>query len=139
MSLTQILSKIFVQGFYRAHAGMFLFFFLVMIGAVDPGQLLNYHKTLMLAFVTSPVMLLVVFGIWLLYVIKTWHYVLGQITAPSQHFLYYSSNSFIKIRQFKSWLVVQAGILLPVVVYGLLAVCVGLIYGYYLNSFLIIF
>jgi hypothetical protein len=71
--LTHVLSRIFVRGFYQAHAGMFLFFFLFMVGAVDPGELLNYHKTLMLAFISSPLMLMVVFVVWFLYTIILLH------------------------------------------------------------------
>ncbi|MDT3404971.1 hypothetical protein [Mucilaginibacter terrae] len=129
--LTHILNRIFVCGFYQAHAGMFLFFFLVMIGAVDPGQLLSYHKTLMVAFITSPLMLLVVLAVWLLYTLKCWHYVVAQIGAPPQHFLFYSSTSYTKRQQLKSWFLVQAAILLPVIAYGLTAVGVGFYYGFY--------
>jgi len=136
--LTHILNRIFVRGFYQAHAGLFLFFFLFMVGAVEPGQLLGYHKTLMLAFITSPLMLLVVFAVWFLYTIKCWHYVVGKITAPTQHFLYYSVNSFTKKDQLISWFIIQLSILSPVVIYGLIAVGVGLFYHFYLTPILII-
>ncbi|MFD1255567.1 hypothetical protein ACFQ3S_02060 [Mucilaginibacter terrae] len=136
--LTHILSRIFVRGFYQAHAGMFLFFFLFMIGAVDPGQLLNYHKTLMLAFITSPLMLLVVFAAWLLYTFKCWHYILGQIAAPTQHFLFYSINSFSRKEQLTGWFITQLYVLLPVIAYGLIAVGVGVSYNYYVTPVSII-
>jgi len=136
--LTHILNRIFVRGFYQSHSGMFLFFFLVMIGAVDPGQLLSYHKTLMLAFIGSPLMLLVVFAVWLLYTFKCWHYVVGQIAAPQQHFLFYSSTSFSKKEQLKSWFVTQTAILMPVTAYGLTAVAVGIYYGYYWSPIVIV-
>lgn len=138
LPLTHVLSRIFVRGFYQAHAGLFLFFFLFMIGAVDPGQLLNYHKTLMLAFITSPLMLLVVFAVWLLYTFKCWHYIVGEVAAPQQHFLFYSINSFTRKQQLKSWFVIQLSVLLPVIVYGLIAVGVGLFYHYYLTPVIIV-
>jgi hypothetical protein len=109
-----------------------------MIGAVDPGQLLNYHKTLMLAFVSSPVMLLVVFAVWLLYTLKSVHYVSVQINAPMQQFLYYSAISFLKQQQFKSWFVVQTAILLPVTLYGLVAAGVGFYNHLYILPLIII-
>jgi hypothetical protein len=136
--LTQVLNRIFVNGFYQAHAGMFLFFFLFMIGAVNPGELLNYHKMLMLAFVTSPLMLLLVFAVWLLYSIKCWHYVVTQIAAPTQHFLFYSINAFAKMEQLKSWFIIQLYIMLPVIAYGLIAVGVGVAYHYYVTPVIII-
>lgn len=137
-SLTKILTKIFANGFYRVHAGLFLFAFLVMIGAVDPGELFNYHKTLMLAFISSPVMLLVVFAVWLLYSIKTWHYTIGQLFAINQQFLFYSVTAFNKRQQIQSWMLVQAVMLLPVVVYGIIAVIVGLSYHYIVGPVVII-
>jgi hypothetical protein len=136
--LIHVLSRIFVRGFYQAHAGLFLFFFLFMIGAVDPGQLLNYHKTLMLAFITSPLMLIVVFMVWLLYTFKCWHYIIGQISLPQQHFLFYSINSFTEKEQIRSWSIIQLGLLLPVISYALAAVAVGIFYHYYLAPVIII-
>src|SRR5471030_2311944 len=112
-SLTKVLIKIFGRGFYSSHAGLFLFVFLVLVGSVEPGQLLNYHKTLMLAFISSPVMLVVVFAIWLLYSIKTWHYTIGQIFAVNQQFLFYSSTSFTKQQQVRDWSITQAAMLMP--------------------------
>lgn len=131
--LSRILIKIFANGFYRVHAGLFLFVFLVLVGAVDPGQLLNYHKTLMLAFISSPLMLMVVFAVWLLYSIKTWHYTIGQLYSINQQFLFYSSTALSRAKQLTAWMLMQAAMLLPVIVYGLIAVIVGFYHHYYLG------
>jgi len=112
--------------------------FFVLFGMVEPGQLLNYHKTLMLTLVSSPLMMGVVFTAWLVYTLKTWHYMVGQIAAINQHFLFYSSNAFAKAKQFKSWLFVQLILLLPVLVYGIIAAGVGLAHGYYIIPQLVI-
>lgn len=136
--LSRILIKIFANGFYRVHAGLFMFVFLVMVGAVDPGQLLNYHKTLMLAFISSPLMLMMVFAVWLVYSIKTWHYTIGQLFAVNQTFLFYSSTSFSKKQQVKDWMLAQAAMLLPVIAYGLIAVVVGVWHHYYITPIAIL-
>jgi hypothetical protein len=136
--LTTILLKIFATGFYRAHAGILAVGFFVLFGMVEPGQLLNYHKTLMLTFVSSPLMMAVVFACWMLYTIKSWHYVIGQITDVNQQFLFYSSNVFTEGRQFKSWFYLQMVLLLPVSVYGVVAAGVGVGHHYYLIPFAII-
>ncbi|MDB5148077.1 MAG: hypothetical protein JWQ57_2097, partial [Mucilaginibacter sp.] len=47
--LTTVLLKIFANGFFRVHAGILLFVFLVMVGVVPPQYLIGYHKALMLA------------------------------------------------------------------------------------------
>jgi hypothetical protein len=132
LALNNILSKIFVNGFYKAHAGLFLFAFLVMAGVVPPEQLLLYHRALMLAFVGSPLMMGGVFVIWLLYTLKCWHYIAGKLFESDQQFLFYSATSFSESSQFKSWFYVQLAVLLPVVAYGLVAVGVGLFYHFYL-------
>lgn len=129
--LTNILFKIFASGFYRAHAGILAVGFFVLFGMVEPGQLFNYHKTLMLTLVSSPLMMFAVFTAWLIYSIKTWHYVVGQIAAVNQHFLFYSSNAFTNSRQFNSWFYLQLVLLLPISVYGVLAAGVGLTHHYY--------
>src|ERR1700744_6594435 len=131
-SLTNILMKIFTTGFYRAHAGILAVGFFVMFGMVEPGQLLNYHKTLMLAFVSNPLMMAVVFAIWLIYTIKGWHYVIGQISAVNQQFLFYSSNAFEKRQQYTGWFITQLTVLLPILIYGLRAVGGGVAHHYYL-------
>src|ERR1700712_1117296 len=100
--LTTILLKIVARGFYQAHAGILAVGFFVLFGMVEPGQIVNYHKTLMLTLVSSPLMMCVVFLCWLVYSIKTWHYVVGQIGAVNQAFLFYSSNAFTSGKQVKS-------------------------------------
>jgi hypothetical protein len=136
--LTNILLKIFATGFYRAHAGILAVGFFVLFGMVEPGQLLNYHKTLMLTLAGSPLMMAVVFACWMLYTIKSWHYVIGQITAVNQQFLFYSANAFTKDKQFRSWFYTQMVLLLPVSVYGVIAAGVGLVHHYYIIPFAII-
>ena len=130
--LTTIFLKIFARGFYRAHAGILAVGFFVLFGMVEPGQIVNYHKTLMLTLASSPVMMGVVFLCWLVYSIKTWHYVVGQIGAVNQAFLFYSINAFAPGKQFKSWFYMQQVLLLPISVYGMFAAVLGVAHHYYL-------
>lgn len=137
--LTRILAKIFVNGFYRVHAGMFLVIFLVMFGVVPASKLLMYHKTLMLAFLNGPDMMALVFSGWLIYTLKSWHYVFGKLKQGHQQFLFYSSNSFSKYAQFKSWFCIQLIILMPLMVYGGLTMALGIARHNFLSVFLIAF
>jgi hypothetical protein len=136
--ITNVLIKIFANGFYRAHAGLFLFIGLVMVGAIPPERLWMYEKTLMLAFISAPIMMLVVFGVWLIYTVKATVYVSGQIFAVNQQFLFYSSNSLSSKKQFKSWFWMQFVVLLPLTCYGLIAVVVGIVCHFYLSSIAIL-
>src|ERR1700712_5670615 len=137
-ALANVLLKVFANGFYRAHAGMFCFVAFVMFGMVEPGQLLNYHITLMLAFMSSPLMMGLVFLAWLLYTFKCWHFVAGQVFALHQQFLFYSSTSYQKSRQFSGWFILQGALTMPLVVYGVLAIGVGIKHHIYLGAFAVL-
>jgi hypothetical protein len=136
--LNNVLLKIFAGGFYKVHGGILFFLFLVLFGLVEPAQLLNYHMALMLAFITSPLMMSIVFGVWLLYTFKCWHYIGGQIFAPHQQFLFYSSTSYSKQKQFTAWFTVQATVALPVLVYGGISVGVALYHHYIISAICIL-
>ncbi|MDN5289330.1 MAG: hypothetical protein JWR38_5604 [Mucilaginibacter sp.] len=129
--LTKVLLKVFASGFYQVHAAILLFVFFIMVGAVPGNMLISYHKSLMLGMTSSPVMLALVMGGWLLYIFKSWHYVIGQFFAPDKQFLFYSSTSLSRSEQRKSWYYAQAAILAPVIVYALLTVCVGITHHFY--------
>lgn len=137
-ALANILLKIFANGFYRAHAGTFLFVAFVMFGMVEPSQLLGYHMTLMLAFISNPLMMLAVFAVWLLYTFKCWHFVAGQVFALHQQFLFYSSSSYQRSKQFTAWFILQAAIALPVLAYALIAVGVGVKHGLYVGALIVL-
>ncbi|MEO6523277.1 MAG: hypothetical protein ABIN91_16465 [Mucilaginibacter sp.] len=136
--LSNILLKIFSNAFYRAHAGMLLFAAFVLFGMVEPSQLLGYHITLMLAFISTPLMMLAVFAVWLLYTFKCWHFVAGQVFALHQQFLFYSISSYQKTKQFVAWFILQAAIALPVLAYAFIAVGVGLKHGFYFGPLVIL-
>ncbi|WP_295649461.1 hypothetical protein [uncultured Mucilaginibacter sp.] len=136
--LSNILVKIFVAGFYRVHGGILFFLFLVLFGLVEPNQLLSYHTALMLAFITSPLMMAVVFGVWLLYTFKCWHYMAEQIYSQHQQFLFYGSTSYTKQKQFKAWFVVQAAVSLPVLAYAGVSIGVAVYHHYLLSALCIL-
>ena len=130
--LTKVLLKIFAGGFYQVHAGILFFVFFIMVGTVPGNMLVSYHKSLMLAMTSSPVMLALVLGGWLIYILKSWHYVGTQLFAPEKQFLFYSSTALSPAEQRKSWCYMQAAILAPIIIYALLAVGVGLTHHFYI-------
>lgn len=139
--LTNILVKIFAKGFYRVHTGFLIFLFVIIIsycffintaGVVQPDEVLFYNFILLLTFISSPVMTLVFFACWLIYTLKSWTYVSSQLFARSNQFLFYSSNNFGRLQQFKSWFYVHFIISLPLVFYAFIAIITGLFKHYYL-------
>jgi len=130
--LTKILLKVFAGGFYQVHAGILFVVFFIMVGAVPGNMLITYHKSLMLAMTSSPVMLALVLAVWFIYIFKSWHYIGTQLFAPDKQFLFYSGTSLSKPEQRKSWCYTQAAILAPVIIYALLAVGVGMAHHFYI-------
>lgn len=147
--LTTILIKIFVKGFYRVHSGLFLFLFVTVLmyfffievlnqTHLPPDQIILYNLMLVLTLISSPVMMVLVLTFWLGFTVKSWNYITGQMLIPSNQFLFYSSTSFNKINQFKSWFIAQLTISLPMVGYGLFSFVIGIIFGYYIIPIVIL-
>ena len=142
-SLTTVLIKIFVKGFYRVHSGIFLFFFVTVLmyfffievlnqTHLPPDQIVLYNLMLVLTLISSPVMVALVFIVWLGFTVKSWNYITGQMIMPSNQFLFYSSTSLSKVNQFKSWFIAQLTISLPIIAYGLFSFVIGIIFDYYI-------
>lgn len=145
--LTIVLTKIFSRGFYRANAGSLLFFFVVVIsyaifitpaGTMSHETFQLYQVIVMMTLISNPVAMGVIFFAWLLYTVKSWQYVTGQLTAGENGFLYYSSTALSKFRQVRSWWWMQFVITLPLTSYGLLSVVFGIVYHHYLLPFITI-
>lgn len=138
--LTRTLIRILAIGFYREHAGVLACcfgtvlcycFFITPAGHIDPRDLVMYNLTFTLAVLDAPIVMFTVCVLWLLYTIKSWQYIAKQLRAPENMFLYYSVNAFSRFRQFVSWSLAQFVILLPIIVYGIMILVVGMSYHSY--------
>ncbi len=147
--LTLVLTKIFVKGFYRVHAGLLLFFFVTLLTYgffinvlnethLTPPDRILYNLILVLTLLSSPIMVIVVFVAWFFYTLKSWDYVLGQMATPANEFLYYSSTAMPRRGQAGSWFVVQLLISVPMITYALFSIVVGAVYHYYVVPVLIV-
>jgi hypothetical protein len=137
------LKKIFVDGFYRTHAGMLVFIFVILmsyclfintLGTVRPDQIDFWQFFFTISLVSNPLILTFYLIGSSLYAYKSLKYVLSQLALPQQEFLYYSFTSSTKKQQLKNWFTVQAYIFIPVLSYTLYAITIGLIFGFYLIS-----
>lgn len=149
LPLTRVLTKIFVYGFYKVHAGQLLFLFVTLLSYLFYIQVLSddhltleetilHNLKLVLTMVSSPIMAALMLGIFMIFSFKSWSYVSTQIGASNNFFLFYSANSYTKKQQFVSWLLVQLAIISPILVYSIFAITVGTIYGFYLIPMLIL-
>lgn len=149
IALTRILIKLFAYGFYKLHSGLLLslfvsviiyFFFIEVLNKTHlPAEhILEHHLVLVLEFVSNPVMMGVIFSFWLIYTIKSWKYIAGQLRASEQQFLFYSSTALGKWQQFQSWFIMQLIVLLPLIAFGLFAFIIGILYDHYIIPTLIL-
>jgi len=137
------LKKIFVDGFYRTHAAILVFLFMILVsyclfintlGTVRPDQIDFWQFFFTINLVSNPLILTFYLIGSSLYAYKSLKYVLGQLALPQQEFLYYSFTAFSKKQQLKNWFTVQAYIFIPVLSYTLYALIIGLLFGFYLIS-----
>ena len=142
------LKKIFVDGFYRTHAAMLVFIFVMLIsycffintlGTVRPDQIDFWQFFFTISLVSNPLMMILYLIGSTLYAYKSLKYVLSQLALPQQEFLYYSFTALNKKQQFTTWCVVQTCIFIPVLCYTLYAISIGIVFGYYLISIGILF
>ncbi|WP_293306037.1 hypothetical protein [Pedobacter sp. UBA5917] len=135
--------KIFVDGFYRTHAGMLVFVFIMLIsyclfintlGTVMPDQIDFWQFFFTISLVSNPLIMAFYLIASVLYTYKSLKYVLNQLNLPQQEFLYYSFTSSSKKHQFIAWCAVQTYIFIPVWCYTLYAIVIGLVFGYYIIS-----
>ncbi|MBO9673967.1 MAG: hypothetical protein J7577_11025 [Sphingobacteriaceae bacterium] len=137
------LRKIFVDGFYRIHAGMLVFVFVMLIsyclfintlGTVMPDQIDFWQFFFTISLVSNPLIMAFYLFASVLYAYKGMQYVVGQFALPQHEFLYYSFTASSKKEQFKTWCIIQAYLFIPVLCYTLYASIIGLVFGYYLIS-----
>jgi hypothetical protein len=142
------LRKIFVDGFYRTHAGMLVFIFVILmsyclfintLGTVRPDQINFWQFFFTISLVSNPLILTFYLIGSSLYAYKSLKYVLNQLALPQHEFLYYSFTASTKKRQFRAWCAVQTSIFVPVLCYTLYAIAIGVVFGFYLISIGILF
>jgi hypothetical protein len=142
-----VLRKIFVDGFYRTHAGMLVFVFVMLIsyclfintlGTVMPDQIDFWQFFFTISLVSNPLIMVFYLVASSLYAYKSLKYVLNQMALPQQEFLHYSFTSLPKKHQFLAWCGVQAYIFIPVWCYTFYTIVIGLVFGYYLISIAIL-
>jgi len=114
--MLKLLVNSLAKEFYQQHAGYFLMGFYVLFGVVEPSQLIGYHKALLLAGISSPAGIAIVFISWTLYCIKVYFFIKQKLALHQYNFIK-EIGSLDKNSQLKTWLFFYAVILLPIIVY----------------------
>lgn len=130
--MLKLLYKTIGRAFYQQHAGFFLVVFYLLFGAVEGSQLISYHQALLLAFCTSPLALLLLLGIWILYALKCEFFVKQKL--KQENFLFANNLTVLpKNNQIWVWLKMYVLLLLPILGYALLLLLMALSHGHYLT------
>ena len=135
--MLRLLNKSFAKKFYQQHAGYFLVGIYLLFGIVEPSQLIDYQKTLLLAGISSPMGLLIVFLSWLLYVLKVYFFVKHKLALAQYKFIHEIGALNIKT-QLKIWLSLYAVMLLPVTIYALALIGLSIYYHFFLSFFCVL-
>jgi hypothetical protein len=125
--MVRLLIRSLGKEFYQQHAGFFFVGFYFLFGVVEPSQLLGYHKSLLIAGISSPLGIALVCGSWLLYSIKVYFFIQQKADLPEYKFLS-TIGSLDTKRQLRVSLKLFVFILLPVLTYVVLLV--GFSIGY---------
>jgi hypothetical protein len=131
--MLKLLNKTLVLTFYQQHAGLFLVVLYLLFGAVEGSQIVSYQKALLLAVASSPSLLFIVFGFWLLYVVKCIHFMHKKQAQENYGFLQLL-NTLSKKRQQQLWAYVYALCFAPILIYAILIVLMSISSGYLFSA-----
>lgn len=149
ISLTRVLYKIFVKGFYKVHSGQLLFFFVTFLSYFFYIQVLKdsflsfeekllHNFKLVLTTINHPIMATLVCFLFSIYACKGIMYVQAELKRESNFFLFYSANAYDKNAQLRSWFWVQFAIMFPIIFFCGFSILIGFSFGYYLSPLLIL-
>jgi hypothetical protein len=124
-AVTSLLIKVLVNKFYERNVGLLFFVLYLMFGVVESNQLISYHRSLIYGVLGSPIFLLGVMGVWILYTLKYLQLVLSELSEQQNQFLINYSR-LTKAEQFWPMLFSVTLIYQPVLTYSAFIVGVGM-------------
>jgi|SRR5450432_35746 hypothetical protein len=123
-----VLLKSIIKPFYRRHAGLFAFLFVILFGVVavlNGAKFINYHLFLIPGLLQNPFLYLLVSFIWLLYAMNAEQFISNILRSPDHSFL----KILVLLNSRKLYLMliwIQFLLLLPIVLFLLLIFAVGI-------------
>jgi hypothetical protein len=134
--MLKLLYKTIGLSFYQQHAGLFLVVLYLLFGAVEGSQLIGYHKAILMAICSSPIILGSLFLIWTLYAIKAFFFVKKKLSAAEYQFLSLITSISYRKQQYL-WIRVYIFIMLPILIYAVLIIVTAIkIQSYFTLLFL---
>jgi hypothetical protein len=121
-----ILNKVFAKEYYRLNAGFFLLVLTLTFGFMSGAE----HRALAEFFITSPFLLLMPVGVWIIYLIKMINFNRSQVGFPQNQFLY-AFTLHSPMRQIIPLFVTVAIQFIPAMLYGIFLVIMALKHSTY--------
>lgn len=131
--MRQVLNRTIAIEFYRINTGFFLVCFLLLFGLANGKATIELHYFLMLQIMSRPSFLLIGMVVWLAYAAKCVSYGLRALYMPENELLYTMQAASNK-QQLSAWLACCGLMLAPVLLYGIVAVGVGITSGHYATA-----
>lgn len=131
--MLKLLINSLTKEFYQQHAGFFLVGIYVLFGIVEPSQLISYQKALLLAGISSPFGLAIVFTCWFLYSAKVHFFIKGKLLEAKYNFIRETAALSLNI-QIKLWLRLHIVILLPILIYVFLLIALCFSYHFFIAA-----
>jgi hypothetical protein len=125
MEVITMLLRVISRKFYEHSAGLLLFVFFLMFGVVEAPQLLNYHWSLTTGILQSPTLMMVMMVLWMLYAGRAALFVHNKMASAEYEFLMVL-QALPRARLFLAWLICASTVLMPIVLYALFMMYVGL-------------
>ena len=123
--IINILNKSLIAPFYKSHAGLLFLVFFLMFGVVESTQIKLYHESLIYGMLTSGIFLMVVLVVWLLYSLKSLHFLLKTSAEDSYQFLHHLT--VLPARQtFFYFFIISFLTFLPVFIYTVFIYAIGM-------------
>ena len=136
-AILRLMIRALVLPFYKNHAGLLFFVFFLMFGIVESTQLAFYHQSLIYGMLSSGIILSVVLMIWLLYQLKSLHFLLKTSHEDAYLFLHHLAV-LPSAQSFFCFFAISFLTFLPVVVYTIAIYAIGIQHQFY-GSLVIVF
>jgi hypothetical protein len=142
-----VMRKVFAGGFYTQHAGLLLFSFAMLVsygllintlGTVRPDEVDYWQFFFALNMASNPVLVIVFCLLSFGYAIKACAYVAGQLELAKHSFVRQATGILKYGEQLLVWTRVFVRIMLPVIIFTLYMVGVGLFFQNYLIPSLLV-
>ena len=124
--------KTLAREFYAQHAGLFIFLFYMIFAAVEPGQMLSFHLSLLIGISASPVILGIFLLLFTVYTLKGFLFIRQKLSQDIYQFIYIS-NAAARKTQILNWFGIYVVICLPILIYALMLFTTAILHGHYIT------